>query len=194
LPVARLRAFQDSEDVWQHEICALAVSRTGSQQHGHAPRDFDDDDAEIPQPSALLRELSQLARLGCAACSRSICWHEALFKVVLGRSGASGRHGGEQRNVPVRRALIKAKVVATMLALFYAAFALIWDVHGFAEPPRVGERIDPVINRLGPPHFDSREAGDPAMDYQLGYTDGLGTRHHLRVQDGVITEIRYSSR
>ena len=69
-----------------------------------------------------------------------------------------------------------------------------WGFHGFAEPPRVGERIDLVIKRLGPQHFDSRDDGDPSADYNLGYTDGLGTRRHLRVQDGIVTEITYSSR
>jgi hypothetical protein len=66
--------------------------------------------------------------------------------------------------------------------------------HGFPEPPRVGEEANAIIQRLGPPHFDSRPSGDSDHDFQLGYTDGLGTRHHLHVKDGIVVEITYSSR
>jgi len=64
----------------------------------------------------------------------------------------------------------------------------------FSEPPRVGERAQAIIERLGTPHFDSRKNGDPDTNYRLGYTDGLGTRHHLVVVDGVVVKIEYSSR
>jgi hypothetical protein len=65
----------------------------------------------------------------------------------------------------------------------------------FSEPPKLGEKSDAIIERLGPPHYDSRDStGDGDHDYGLGYIDGLGTRHHLRVKDGVVTEITYSSR
>jgi hypothetical protein len=64
----------------------------------------------------------------------------------------------------------------------------------FANPPRLGADATAIIERLGDPGFDRRTAGDTDDDYQLGYTDGLGTRHHLRVHDGVITQIGHSSR
>lgn len=63
------------------------------------------------------------------------------------------------------------------------------------ESPRVGETASAVMERFGPPHFDSRiENGDTEQDYRLGYTLGIGTRHHLHVKGGRIIEIDYSSR
>jgi hypothetical protein len=66
--------------------------------------------------------------------------------------------------------------------------------HGFSEPPQVGEKADAIVQRLGPPHYDSRPSGDSDHDYQLGYTDGLGTRHHLHVKKEIVVDITYSSR
>lgn len=65
---------------------------------------------------------------------------------------------------------------------------------GLSQTPQVGEGAGAIVQRLGPPEFDSRLNGDPADDYRLGYTLRLGTRHHLHVQGGVVTEIEYSSR
>jgi hypothetical protein len=64
------------------------------------------------------------------------------------------------------------------------------------EPPQIGETAQAVRERWGPPQFDSRDdsLGDSDGDYQLGYTDGFGTRHHLHVKDGRTVEIEYSSR
>jgi hypothetical protein len=64
----------------------------------------------------------------------------------------------------------------------------------FSKPPKVGERVDEIIQRLGPPHFDSRKDGDPESHYRLGYTDSLGTRHHLTISKGVVVKIEYSSK
>jgi hypothetical protein len=95
---------------------------------------------------------------------------------------------------------IVVRRLALVVALLVIGVVGIWlflDRHGFhsfSEPPRVGEKADAVIQRLGQPHYDSRDDGDAERDYRLGYTDGLGTRHHIRVKDGVVTEITYSSR
>ena len=63
------------------------------------------------------------------------------------------------------------------------------------EPPHVGETATTVEERWGPPHYDSRTSiGGSDGDYCIGYTDGLGTRYHLHVEDGRIIEIEYSSR
>lgn len=64
----------------------------------------------------------------------------------------------------------------------------------FDQPPAVGERAEDVIERLGEPELDSRGRRRDVAEYELGYTDGMGTRHHLLVLDGVVVEIRYSSR
>jgi hypothetical protein len=97
----------------------------------------------------------------------------------------------------VRRGLRKVALVAMILALLFAGYGLAVHTlgfHGFSEPPQVGERADSVIERLGSPHFDSRTDGDNEADYRLGYTDGVGTRYHLRVQGGIVRKIEYSSR
>jgi hypothetical protein len=63
------------------------------------------------------------------------------------------------------------------------------------EPPQIGETAKAVEERWGTPHYDSRTSvRDSDNDYRLGYTDGLGTRHHLHVKGGKIVEIEYSSR
>src|SRR5579871_3205194 len=43
-----------------------------------------DDDQELPQPTALLHELSLLAGKPCVACASHICGHEALFSIFMG--------------------------------------------------------------------------------------------------------------
>lgn len=64
----------------------------------------------------------------------------------------------------------------------------------FPKPPKVGERAEEMLKRLGPPHFDSREDGDSETNYRLGYTDGQGTRYHLTISNGVVVKVEYSSR
>jgi hypothetical protein len=92
------------------------------------------------------------------------------------------------------RRLAIAAVVLAVGSLCCWGLAHRLGIHGFAEPPRVGERADAVIERLGTPHHDSRKGGDSPEDYHLGWTDGTGKRHHLHVEYGVVTEITYSSR
>ena len=83
---------------------------------------------------------------------------------------------------------VLALVITYFVAMHVAGF------RGFAEPPKVGEKADAVIERLGGPHYDSRTDGDPPGKYRLGYTDGIGTRPHLLVEDGTVAAIEYSSR
>ena len=67
----------------------------------------------------------------------------------------------------------------------------------YDDPPAVGDRIGAVTARLGPPHYDSRSSDSTSTDqeqYQLGYTDCIGTRYHLTVRNGVVHAIEYSSR
>jgi hypothetical protein len=87
-------------------------------------------------------------------------------------------------------------LVISVCALFGGCRLVLYSIgfHPFPVPPRVGERADSVILRLGPPAFDSRQQGDQEDDYRLGYTDGIGTRHHLHVVRGSVVEIEYSSR
>jgi hypothetical protein len=86
-------------------------------------------------------------------------------------------------------------LVAVVMAIGAAVAFRSCGSAGFSQAPRIGETADAVIERLGQPGFDSRRAdGETTEDYRLGYIDGLGTRHHLHVKDGVIAEIQYSSR
>jgi len=65
----------------------------------------------------------------------------------------------------------------------------------FDNPPKVGEPVSKVVERLGPPSYDSREdEGEEDEEYLLGYTNGMGVRYHLTVKNGVITDIKRSSR
>lgn len=82
--------------------------------------------------------------------------------------------------------------VSGIVAALYLLGGLRWVFPPAA--PRVGETATAVIERLGPPDFDSRTDEDSDCDFQLGYALGLGTRHHLHVRDGKVVEITYSSR
>lgn len=95
--------------------------------------------------------------------------------------------------------LLSRAIVGPMVgvvAVLAIGFAIVShrDLAERVEPPRIGENVESVIDRLGTPHFDSRTSGDPEADYRLGYTLNLGTRYHLQVQNGIITDISYSSR
>ena len=50
----------------------------------------------------------------------------------------------------------------------------------FPEPPKVGEKIEDVIARIGEPHYDSRDAEGVEQqkdgEYRLGYTGGVWER------------------
>jgi len=89
-----------------------------------------------------------------------------------------------------------------IVSLALSLFAVVSLSHGlrfgsFEQPPRIGEGVQEVIERLGSPSYDSRtETGQDSYSprYLLGYTDGLGTRYHLTVELGVVTKIECSSR
>jgi hypothetical protein len=99
----------------------------------------------------------------------------------------------ECRRFTVRYVFLISSITAvSVFSLFAAPRQLGW--RGFEQPPKVGEQATDVIARLGMPHFDSREDGDPPTAFRLGYTDRLGTRHHLTVENGVVVKIEYSSR
>lgn len=86
-------------------------------------------------------------------------------------------------------------VVGVLILATAFAVRLLATNHAHGQrPPHVGERADAIMQRLGPPDFDSRQSGDGDDEYRLGYTLGLGTRHHLRVKHGEVAEITYSSR
>lgn len=97
------------------------------------------------------------------------------------------------------KATIRRRILAVLLATLVIAGVAIAIIarswHGLAEPPRVGETAAAIIERIGRPDYDSRVSGSGTEDdYDFGYTDGLGTRHHLRIGLGVVTRITYSSR
>ena len=98
----------------------------------------------------------------------------------------------------LRSVLKKGALVGAALAFLAVA---IWAITGwigyrpYPDPPRVGEPVAAVVQRLGAPHYDSRKGDRDGKDeYQLGYTDGVGTRYLLTVKDGYVTHIEYSSR
>ncbi len=112
-------------------------------------------------------------------------------------SARSKDKDGTSRGLVVAGTERRWMVVGSLLLLGDVAAWFVLDHlgwHGFPEPPRVGEKAEAILERLGAPHYDGRRFGDAERDYQLGYTDGLGTRHHLHVKDGVVVEIKYSSR
>jgi hypothetical protein len=97
------------------------------------------------------------------------------------------------RRIAIRLGIASAITATIVVGVWIALDRRGW--HGSAEPPQVGETATAIAERLGPPAYDSRVAeNDNEQDYELGYTDGLGTRHHLHVSRGVVTGITYSSR
>ena len=119
--------------------------------------------------------------------SRGLPWAAVVNSLTREPQGLVVKAETKQR-------LVVGAVVLFVLASLYLVTGW-FGIRPYDEPPVVGERVEEVIERLGPPHFDSRRNdGDTDREYQLGYTDGLGTRHHLSVENGVIVEIEYSSK
>ena len=89
--------------------------------------------------------------------------------------------------------LVVAAVLPALLALYLGSRWLGW--RPYSAPPKAGESVDRIIQRLGAPHFDSRDNhGDTDERYILVYTDGMGTRYHLTVERGNVVRVEHSSR
>ena len=103
--------------------------------------------------------------------------------------------------------IVKVAAIIVVLVVIIGGMYF-WYITGklgmrpYDNPPKIGEPIEEVIARLGPPQFDSRNINqynnlNPSKmkeEYKIGYTDGIGTRHHITVKDGKIIDIKYSTK
>ena len=61
-----------------------------------------------------------------------------------------------------------------------------------ASPPKVGESMIDVVNRLGEPESPDFGSQKKKNKYITSYTDTDGTTHHITVENGIITRVAYT--
>jgi len=106
-----------------------------------------------------------------------------------------------------RRFLLNLQTAATLLLLvsglllftvetgILAGVRLALTLRTTREPPQLGETFEAVDARWGPAAYDSRTSqGDSDREYDLGHYGESGTRYHLHLKDGVVTQVATSSR
>lgn len=79
--------------------------------------------------------------------------------------------------------------VLAFLAIIAIAGYFADDLDNYFAPPRVGENVEAVIQRLGRPHFDSRFWEEPDPGYDLSFSTRQGWVYHVHVKDGLIARV-----